>query len=179
MITSVTASSYGSSITYLPEHQPSAALDGNTQTSWLTNSFAGPRRPVVAGQRSRLRSPRTRSALVQPQTGDPDRSITSATLTFDGGNPVKVDLGPASAHRPVSWSRSPPRSFSTLRITIDTVAVADPSVPLDSRSSVGFAEVGIPGITVDETIAMPDDLLRDGRVLLAVRPVEPGHDPSP
>ncbi|MGA8723401.1 MAG: alpha-(1-_3)-arabinofuranosyltransferase family protein [Acidimicrobiales bacterium] len=158
-VSSVTASSYGSSITYLPEHQPSAALDGNTQTSWLTNSFA-----VQDGQwwQVALAGPVTENALalVQPQTGDPDRSITSATLTFDGGNPVKVGLGPASRAPTGQLVTFSPRTFSTLRITIDTVAVADPSVPLDSRSSVGFAEVGIPGITVDETIAMPDDLLR-------------------
>ena len=40
-VSSVTASSYGSSITYLPEDRPTAALDGNTQTAWLTNSFVG------------------------------------------------------------------------------------------------------------------------------------------
>ena len=40
-VSSVTASSYGSSITYLPEDRPAAALDGNTQTAWVTNSFVG------------------------------------------------------------------------------------------------------------------------------------------
>ena len=39
-VSSVTASSYGSSITYLPEDRPADALDGNTQTGWLDNSFA-------------------------------------------------------------------------------------------------------------------------------------------
>ena len=41
-VASVSASSYGSSIDYLPEDQPTAALDGNTQTAWLDDSFATP-----------------------------------------------------------------------------------------------------------------------------------------
>jgi arabinofuranan 3-O-arabinosyltransferase len=158
-VSSVTASSYGSSITYLPEHQPSAALDGNTQTSWLTDSFTN-----QLGQwwQVALAAPVSENAvaLVQPQTGDPDRWITSATLTFDGGNPVTVALGPASRAPTGQLVTFSPRTFSTLRITVDTVAVADRNVPVGSRSSVGFAEVGIPGISVDESIAMPDDLLR-------------------
>jgi len=38
--------------------------------------------------------------------------------------------------------------------------VADQQTPVASRSSVGFAEVGIPGISANETIALPQDLLR-------------------
>ncbi len=49
-ISSVTASSYGSSITYLPEDQPAAALDGNPRPRGWTDSFGDPRRPVVAGR---------------------------------------------------------------------------------------------------------------------------------
>ena len=41
-VASVTASSYGSSITYLPEDRPFSAIDGNTQTAWVDNSFAPP-----------------------------------------------------------------------------------------------------------------------------------------
>ena len=43
-------------------------------------------------------APTSSLVLVQPQTGDPDRTITRATLTFDGGHPVTVALGPASLH---------------------------------------------------------------------------------
>ena len=158
-VSSVTASSYGSSITYLPEDRPSAALDANIQTAWLTDSFTqqlGQWWQVV------LLEPRTESSvtLVQPQTGDPDRSITSVTLTFDGKHPVTVPLGPASRTPTGQVVNFPTRTFTTMRITVSGVAVADPSVPVGSRSSVGLAEVEIPGISVDETIAMPEDLLR-------------------
>jgi arabinofuranan 3-O-arabinosyltransferase len=159
-ISSVTASSYGSSITYLPEHQPSAALDGNTQTSWLTDSFAD---QVGQWWQVNLAAPVTENALalVQPQTGNPDRWITSATLSFDGGSPVTVTLGPASRAPTGQLVTFAPHTFSSLRITVQSVAVADPSVPVGSRSSVGFAEVGIPGINVVSSIAMPDELLRN------------------
>jgi arabinofuranan 3-O-arabinosyltransferase len=158
-VASVSASSYGSSIDFLPEDQPTAALDGNTQTAWLDDSFAAPR-----GQwwQVVLQQPRTETSitLVQPQTGDPDRSITAATLTFDGRRPVTVHLGPASRTPAGQVVTFPARTFRTLRVTVDAVAVADKRTPVASRSSVGFAEVAIPGISANETIAMPEDLLR-------------------
>ncbi len=158
-IASVSASSYGSSITYLPEDRPYSAIDGNTQTAWVDNSFAPPQ-----GQwwQVVLDHPTTESSLtfVQPQTGDPDRSISKVTITFDGRHPVSVPLGPASLTPPGQVVTFPSRTFTRLRITITEVHVADPSVPVTSRSSVGFAEVEIPGVTASEIISMPQDLLR-------------------
>jgi hypothetical protein len=158
-VSTVTASSYGSSITYLPEDRPASALDGNTQTAWLTNSFVG-----QLGQwwQVALTAPDTISSLhlVQPQTGDPDRHITQVTLTFDGTRHVTVPLGTASRAATGETVTFPAQTFTTLRITVSGVAVDDPSSPIGSRSSVGFAEVGIPGVSVDETVSMPQDLLR-------------------
>ncbi len=158
-ISSVTASSYGSSLTYLPEDQPAAALDGNLQTAWLDNSFATPTGQwwqVVLDHRATPGS----ITLVQPQTGLPDRYITSVVLTFDGGHPLRVKLGPAS--RAPAGQRIPlgNRSFSTLRITIAGFRLTAHHNKPGFQSSVGFAEVHIPGVHADETIAMPQDLLR-------------------
>lgn len=158
-VSSVTASSYGSSITYLPEDRPAAAFDANPQTAWLTNSFAD-----QTGQwwQVILDKPRSENQLllVQPQTGDPDRHISQVTLTFDGGHPVTVPLAPASRTATGQVVTFPERRFTTLRITLSCISVNDPSSPIGSRSSVGFAEVGIPGVSVDETVSMPQDLLR-------------------
>ena len=158
-LSSVTASSYGSSITYLPEDRPAAALDGNTQTAWLTNSFTN---QLGEWWQVALTRPDTISSLhlVQPQTGDPDRHITRVTLTFDGTHRVSVPLGMASRAATGETVTFPPRTFTTLRITVSGVAVDDPTSPVGSRSSVGFAEVGIPGVSVQETVSMPQDLLR-------------------
>jgi arabinofuranan 3-O-arabinosyltransferase len=157
-VSSVTASSYGSSITYLPEDRPPNALDGNTQTAWLDDSFA---KQLGQWWQVTLAQPRTESSvtLLQPQTGLPDRIITKVTLTFDGRHPFTASLGAASRTPPGQVVAFPSRTFTTLRITVAGVAVTD-HVPVGSRSSVGFAEVGIPGVSVDETIAMPQDLLR-------------------
>ncbi len=158
-VSSVTASSYGSSVTYLPEDRPSAALDGDLQTAWLDGSFTT---PLGQWWQVVLQHPRAESSvtLVQPQTGDPNRFITKVTLTFDGRHPLTVDLGPRSRTTSGQVVRFPARTFTTLRLTIGGVADIGDSTPESSRSSVGFAEVGMPGISADETIALPQDLLR-------------------
>jgi hypothetical protein len=158
-VSSVTASSYGSSITYLPEDRPSAALDNNTQTAWLTDSFAG---QIGQWWQVALLAPKTISSLhlVQPQTGDPDRHIAQVTLTFDGRRSITEPLTIASRAVTGETLTFPAQTFTTLRITVSGVMVDDPTSPVGSRSSVGFAEVGIPGVSVHETVAMPQDLLR-------------------
>ena len=95
-VSSVTASSYGSSITYLPEDRPANALDGNTQTGWLDDSFAsqlGQWWQVVLAQ------PRTENSvtLLQPQTGLPDRTIARSPRA--GGHLSLPDLHHAPDHR--------------------------------------------------------------------------------
>jgi hypothetical protein len=156
---SVTASSYGSSFTYLPEVRPAAALDGNTQTAWLDDSFAP---PIGQWWQVALTQPTTASrvTLVQPQTGDPDRWITKVSLRFDGGHPVTVELGPGSRTPTGQTIPFSSRTFSTLRITIDAIGQAPQLSATQAASSVGFAEVGIPGVTVHESVSLPQDLLR-------------------
>ncbi len=158
-ITSVTASSYGSSITYLPEDRPAAALDGNAQTAWLTNPFV-----PQGGQwwQVNLLHPATPGSirLLQPQTGDPNRYITSVRLTFNNGTSVTEHLSAASRTPPGQVVPLPGVTFSTLRITIVSTAVTDPALPVGSLSSTGFAEVTIPGVSAHETVTMPEDLLR-------------------
>ena len=158
-VASVTASSYGSSITYLPEDRPAAALDSNAQTAWLTNSFVG---QIGQWWQVVLAKPQPIGSLhlVQPQTGDPDRHITKITLTFDGGHPVTVALDPSSRTPDGQTVTFPARTATKLRLTLSGVVVDDPKKPVGSRSSTGFAEVVIPGVTVDETVSMPQDLLR-------------------
>jgi hypothetical protein len=158
-ISAVTASTYGSTLSFLPEDQPAAALDGNVQTAWLDSSFATPTgqwwqvdllHPIRPGS----------ITLVQPQTGNPDRSITSVTLTFDGGEPLRVHLGPSSLVPAGQTIQLGSRTFSTLRITIDGYAVAAHHRKVGYESAVGFAEVRIHGVHADKTISMPQDLLR-------------------
>ncbi|HEY1987997.1 MAG TPA: alpha-(1-_3)-arabinofuranosyltransferase family protein [Acidimicrobiales bacterium] len=156
---SVTASSYGSSFTYLPEVRPAAAVDGNTQTAWLDDSFAP---PLGQWWQIALTQPTTSSTvtLVQPQTGDPNRWITKVTLSFDGRQPVTAELGPGSRSPAGQTLSFPSRRYSTLRITVDAIGQAPVLSATQATSSVGFAEVQIPGVTVHETVSLPQDLLR-------------------
>ncbi len=158
-ITSVSASSYGSALTYLPEERPSMALDGNLDTAWLTAFTA---RPAGQWWQATLTSPTTigNLVLVQPQTGSPNQWISRVTITFDGRHPVTVPLGAAS-HTPAGQVVSfPARTFRTLRITVDATVPVAGKARGPFPGSVGFAEVGIPGLNVTESVVMPSDLLR-------------------
>ncbi|HEX4244714.1 MAG TPA: discoidin domain-containing protein, partial [Acidimicrobiales bacterium] len=155
-IDAVSASSYANSITYFAENRPSAALDNDAQTAWLDDSFAS---PIGQWWQVKLKRPTSTGTLnlVQPQTGDPNRWITKVTVTFDGRSPVTLKLGPAS--RTVTGERFtfPSRTFTTMRISVDNWAG---SSVFTGASAVGFAEVQIPGVQADETVALPQDLLR-------------------
>ncbi|MBV8462512.1 MAG: DUF3367 domain-containing protein, partial [Acidimicrobiales bacterium] len=155
---SVTASSYGTSITYLPEYRPSAALDGNVNSAWLTDPTVG---QIGQWWQAALQDPITidRVVLVQPQIGVFDRTISTVRLTFDGGRAVTARLGPSSLTPGGQIVTFAPQTFHTLRITVTGVDVSGPPPPLGGGSSVGFAEVGIPGLNVQEVEAMPQDLL--------------------
>ncbi|HWF23179.1 MAG TPA: alpha-(1-_3)-arabinofuranosyltransferase family protein [Acidimicrobiales bacterium] len=155
-ISAVSASTYANSITYFAEDRPSAALDGNTQTAWLDDAFA-----PSTGQwwQVTLDKPTTDGTvtLVQPQTGDPNRWITRVTLTFDGKSPVTIDLGKASRTAAGQKLSFTPRTFTTMRIRVDAFGGQR---NFNGASPIGLAEVQIPGIVADETVALPQDLLR-------------------
>ncbi len=115
----VTASSYGNSVSYTPEDQASSAIDSNLDTAWITGTFV----PDPAGQwwQSKFTNPVTTDhiTVVQPQRGDVSRRVSAVTLTFDGKEPVRYDLTPAS-YLPAGQALSfPARTFHTLRVTID------------------------------------------------------------
>ncbi len=157
-ITSVTASSYGSSLSYLPEDRPSMALDGNLDTAWLSDFTSD---PVGQWWQTTLAAPTTigHLVLVQPQTGSPTRWITRVTVTFDGRHPVTADLGPGSRTAAGQVLTFAPRTFRTLRVTVDATTPVSGAAAGPFPSSVGFAEVGIPGLNVTESVVMPQDLL--------------------
>ncbi len=156
-IASVRASSYGNGISYIPENRPSNALDGNINTAWETSAFADAvgqnitvtlNQPIVADH----------VVLVQPQISSNDRYITKITLTFDGKYPQTVKLGQSSLSSSGQTVHFPVRAFSALKITIDaTSAIRQPDFA--GVSGVGFAEIGIPGVSMTEVDRLPVDML--------------------
>ena len=116
---SVSATTYGYSTANFPEYQPFNAFDGNPNTAWEAGGLTAPRNEAV---QINLTKPVTSSSitLLQPQHGPRNRHITSATVTFDGGSPLVVQLGAASLSQPGQTIHFAPRRFSSLRVTIDT-----------------------------------------------------------
>lgn len=162
-VASVQATGYGNPVTYTPEDRPAMALDGDPQTAWRVGAFS-----PVEGERLvvRLAQPVTADhlTLLQPTTGPRNRWITEARLTFDGTERADVALGDASRTTPgqrVDISvDGRPRTFQTveLEITGDTFG----KLPgYKGLTSVGLAELGIPGVQAAEVVRVPTRLLRE------------------
>ncbi len=161
-IASVTASGYGNSFAYGPWDRPVRGIDGDLTTAWRVGAFTDP-----TGEQWQTTLANTITTdhvrLTQPVTGPRNRWITRATLTFDGGSPVTVDLTPSSRTEAGQVVNFPARSFRTLKIQIDATNLGRQR-SYDDVSAVGFAEVEIPGadgkpLTAEEVLAMPSDSL--------------------
>lgn len=157
-VKSIRATSYGNPVTYTPEDRPSNAMDGNPSTAWTTAAFSN---PVGQALEIQLDHPVTTNHIVLLQPAlHPNRHITEVDLSFDHGPAVPVKLTNASQSLPGQTVRFPERSFSTLDITVEA---ADPNggrrKDYDGLAGVGLAEVGIPGVNMQEILDLPTDLL--------------------
>jgi arabinofuranan 3-O-arabinosyltransferase len=154
----VEASAYGGLVTFNPEQRAASAFDGDPSTAWEVGTIVDPR-----GTHLTLRSDRPLVAdhldLVQAQGGFRTRFVSEVLLRFDGGAPVRVRLDPRSWTPPGQTVTFPQRRFSTLDIEV-TDTVTTPEASLRGVSGTGFAEVGVPGLRVDELIRLPEDLTR-------------------
>jgi hypothetical protein len=155
-VAAVTASSYGNTFAYGPADRPVHGIDGDLTTAWRVGAFTDP-----AGERwqTTLAAATTTDhvTLTQPLTGPRNRWITKATLTFDGGSPVTVDLGDVSRTAQGQVVSFPSRTFRTLTIRIDATNYG--RLPnYNGLSAVGLADVKIP--MADGQPAVAQDLLR-------------------
>ena len=156
-VASVTASAYGDSLAFTPENRPVNAVDGDVSTAWTFGAHS----PVAGGWiKVNLDAPVTTNqiTLTQAQLERPNRRITSVTLRFDGGNPLTVPLTSASYSTPGQVITFPTRAFRQLEVVVDSAGSAKDK-EYDGLSQVGFAEIGIPGVTASETLRLPTDLL--------------------
>jgi arabinofuranan 3-O-arabinosyltransferase len=138
-----------------PEDRPVAAVDGRLDSSWRV----GGADPTGERLSARLDEPRTvdRVVLVQPQDGPRDRRITRARLRFDDGTAVDVDLGPASVEPGGQVVAVPEREVRS--ISVEILEVSDPGFDPGLANAVGFAEIGLGDLRVQETVTLPSDLL--------------------
>jgi arabinofuranan 3-O-arabinosyltransferase len=157
-IKSVTASEYGSSLSFTPENRPLNAFDGKLSTAWTF----GARVPVHDVRLEvNLDQPVTTDhvSLTQAQMARPNRRITSVTLRFDGKDPVTVPMNRSSYKQPGQEVTFPTHTFSQLEVVVNG-ATGGADKKYDGLSSVGFAEIGIPGVSdASESLRLPTDLL--------------------
>ncbi len=162
-VKSVQATAYGNPITYTPENRASQAFDGDTDTSWNVAAF-----DVAIGNSIQLvtQKPITTGhvRLVQKQNGPQDRWITQVRLTFDGGNPVTVNLDPTSRVVAGQTVGFPQRSFSKLAIEITNTTGGKRALNTGA-AAVGFSEIYVQDehakkpVRVHDVERMPLDLL--------------------
>ncbi len=159
--TRVGATSYGNPISYNPEDRAALAFDGDVQTAWRTGAFSD-----VRGERILVEAtgPITTDSvnLVQVMRPPRDRWITKATLRFDGGDPVTVELGDASRTAEGQTISFPKRTFRTFSIEIRDTNLGELR-NYGGIDPVGFAEVRLPGpdgnpLRVSEVTVLPTDL---------------------
>jgi arabinofuranan 3-O-arabinosyltransferase len=153
----VLATDYGNVGTLTANDRPALAMDGDPLTAWRVADRGDPR-----GERLVIRAdePVTtdRVELLQPQNGVRTRWLTKVRLTFDGGDPMDVDLGDASLVPPGQQVAFAERTFSTLEIEVlEDSAGRRPRY--DTESGVGFAEVRVGDLRVREVVRPPVDLL--------------------
>jgi hypothetical protein len=172
----VSTTAIGNVITYWPEMRGTRALDGNVDTAWQVGDHAS-----VIGEKIRIDVDRPittdRVNLVQPLVGPRARYITKATLTFDGKDPVEVDLHDASRTADGETFAFPARNFRRLEITVDDTNVGD-TFDYPTSNNVGFAEIRVHGdargaadLRATETVRMPTDLVDTAGALAASRPL--------
>ena len=188
-VKSVTATDYGDSLSFTPENRPDNAVDGDMSTAWTYGAHMavqGGRIEIDYGHPVTARE----VTLVQAQLERPNRRITRATLSFDGGAPVQVRLGPTSYQAPGQVVRFPQRTFSRLDVTVDA-APGGKDKNYDGLSQVGFSEIEVPGVgPASESLRLPDRLLATAGAAASTdaldilmsrqRAIEPPrHDPEP
>ena len=154
----VDATEYGGLVTFDPDQRAYAAFDDDPTTAWQVSDITDP-----VGQVLTLRLPDPVEAdhidLLQSQAPARTRLVSEVALRFDGGAPVTVALDESSRTGSGQRIDFPARSFRELTVEITGVTTT-PEIATRGASRVGFAEVRIPGVQVQEVIRVPTRLTR-------------------
>lgn len=154
-----TAGNYGNPVTFAPDDRAANAIDGDPLTAWRVGAFSDAR-----GERLTLDLDESVTAdeirLLQPVQGVINRAITNVRLHFDdGGDPLDVQLNVASELEPGQViPLGAERTFSHLELEIVETNLGDLD-RWDGASAVGFAEISVGDLEIEELIRPPTDLL--------------------
>ena len=145
----VVATGYGNRITLNPEFRPVNAFDGDPLTDWRVDEYGEPVTPRLELALEQAVST-DRIVFVQPQVGPQERRVRRLTVAFDGAEPFEVVLDERSYGVDGQVVEIAPTEFR--QVAFEFVdGVGTPAMS-------GFAEIDI-GVTVDEVVRVPADLL--------------------
>lgn len=153
----VTATSYGNPSTYTPSDRAYFAVDGDPTTAWRVAAFGDPlgeRLIIDLDDDAEVSS----MNFLQPITGFNNRHITEMRLYFDDGSTESVGLDESSLSVPGQLVEFPERTIGEVQIEIVATNVA-PRPVYTGVSAVGFAEVGLADLEIDEVIRVPQAFL--------------------
>ncbi len=153
----VQATNYGNPVTYTAGDRPVNALDGDPDTSWRVGAFSD-----VTAERLVIdldRPAGTREVtLLQPQNGVQTRYITDLRVIHEDGSSQEVRLDESSRGVPGQTIELDQPVAGHLELEILDTDVGR-MVEYDGQSAVGFSEVGIGDLVLEEQIRPPVDLL--------------------
>ncbi len=137
-----------------PEERAVHAADGDPATSWRVGGddprgqsiTLTPDDPVVADE----------VRLLQAATAN-GRQISRVELRVPGEAPVVADLGPASLEPGGQAVPLPGGEVSSVTVVI--LETSPPARPFGDATPVGFAEIELADVRVEETLRLPVDLL--------------------
>ena len=138
-----------------PEDRAASAVDGDVRTAWRVGG-ADPTGTVL-----RLSVPEGVTAdhltLVQPQDGPRDRAVTEVRLRVDGGRAIDVDLTEESMTAVGQVVPFPKEAVHEVELELHGVSRPpfDPSL----ANAVGFAEVRLGDVVVEEWVRVPTGLI--------------------
>ncbi|HEY6531846.1 MAG TPA: alpha-(1-_3)-arabinofuranosyltransferase family protein, partial [Acidimicrobiales bacterium] len=149
----VDATAYGNPVSFTPETRPYRAFDGDPTTWWSVGGLDD-----AVGERIvlTLDEPTELDHLTLLQAPG-NRHIAEARVRV-GDERFDVDLGPESLGGEGQTVTFPPTTADRVEIEVLTT---DPGglASYDNYSGVGFAEIGVPGVQVRESLRLPTDLL--------------------
>lgn len=151
----VTATGYGDEVSYRPEDRPAQAFDGDPSTGWLVGD-----RGEALGARLRIDLEPPRPVHTLTLVGDPrsrTRTITEVTVRTDTGE-VVVPLDGRSQQPDGQVLELP---AGTERFVELEITGTDPGrlVSYFAVDGVGFAEVRLDDLVLEEVVRPPTDLL--------------------
>jgi hypothetical protein len=147
----VSATRYGNPLTFEPAFRPAAALDGDPDTAWQVGPTIG-----GVGDRLTVRLDHPVRADQLTITGTHDHTVlTAVDVRLDDGPPIRVELGPESRTATGQVVHFPRQPFSKVSVEIAATQTAAGTNP----SEVGIAELGIPGVTFDQSVRLPTALV--------------------